>query len=206
MKNLVSTLFIALVGISTSAEANPPPYHQRMTIPSLPQAQAASPAELLDQGLQRMRDFLAEGGADDPARLYTFLEEEIAPYFDFERMAAWVSRPYYQQMTDRQRTRFRSRLKEVFLQSLARQIGTFSDPQPRIAFLRPQRTGPNEVTASARVLSERGYPVRLKFRFRGGEEGWKVVDTAANGVSAVHHYRHSFLTRVRRYGLQSVLR
>ncbi len=207
MKSILSILLIILVSISTTIEANPLPYREGMTLPPFPRTRTASPAELLNEGLQRMRDFLAKGGADDPARLYPFLQEEIAPYFDFDRMAAWVSRPHYQQMTDRQRTRFRNRLQEVFFKSLAQQIGTFSDdPQPRIDFLQPQRTGPNEVVARARVLPEKGYPIRLTFRFRRGKDGWKVIDTASNGVSAVRYYRQYFLKQVRSYGLQSILR
>lgn len=206
MKSLISLLLTIPLSVGISVEANPLPYRERAMLLPKSQTQTVSPARLLEEGLEQMREFLAEGGADDPARLYTFLEEEIAPYFDFDRMAAWVSRPYYQQMTDRQRIRFRNRLQEVFFKSLAQQIGTFSTPQPRIDFLRPQRKSPQDVMVSARVLPAKGYPMRLTFHFQKVTDSWRVIDAASNGRSAAHFYRQHFLNQVRRHGLEPILR
>jgi len=206
MKTLMNLLLATLFITSVAAEANPYPYRGGGFYTPPRDYQAAGPAHLLKEGLNRMRDFLAQGGAGNPAELYTFLQEQVTPYFDFERMAAWVAKPYYQRMTKKQQTRFRSSLQEVFLKTLARQIGTFSNPQPRIDFLRPQAKGPNEIHVSARVLPANSYPIRLTFRFLRGEEGWKVVDASANGTSAVRYYRQKFLEKARRSGLESALR
>lgn len=206
MKTLVHLLLITLFTASVAAQANPYPYRGSDFHSPPPNYQSSGPAHLLKEGLNRMRDFLAQGGADNPADLYTFLQEQVTPYFDFERMAAWVAKPYYQRMTQKQRTRFRIGLQESFLKTLAKQIGTFSKPQPRIDFLRPQAKGPNEIHVSARVLPANGYPIRLTFRFLRGEEGWKVIDASANGTSAVRYYRQLFLEKARRSGLESSLR
>lgn len=206
MKTLINLLFATLFITCVTAEANPYPYRGSGIYAPPPDYQAIGPAHLLEEGLNRMRDFLAQGGADNPADLYTFLQEQVTPYFDFERMAAWVAKPYYQRMTQKQQIRFRNNLQEVFLKTLAKQIGAFSKPKPRIDFLRPRAKGPNEISVSARVLPANGYPIRLTFRFWRGKEGWKVVDASANGTSAVHYYRQKFLENARRSGLQSTLR
>ncbi|MEN8129697.1 MAG: ABC transporter substrate-binding protein [Pseudomonadota bacterium] len=200
MKTLVKLLLATLVIIGTHAEANPYPYRGDGYTPLRPNYQDIGPAKLLATGIKRMREFLAQHGTDDPAKLYRFLETEIIPYFDFERMAAWVAKPHYERMAENQKTGFRSRLQEVFLKTLANQIGMFSKPQPRIDFLRPRRSGPNEMVASARVLPVKGYPVRLTFRFWKGPQGWKVIDASANGTSAVRYYRQQFIERARRSG------
>ncbi|MCB1882186.1 MAG: ABC transporter substrate-binding protein, partial [Gammaproteobacteria bacterium] len=41
------------------------------------------------------------------------------------------------------------------------------------------------------------YPARLDFRFYLAEDGWKVFDVAANGSSAVMHYRQQFRQMMR---------
>lgn len=202
MKTLIKLLFATLVIIGIHAQANPYPYRGDGYAPPRSNYQDIGPAKLLAAGIKRMREFLARSGANDPTRLYNFLETEITPYFDFERMAAWVAKPHYQYMTENQKAGFRGRLQEVFLRTLADQIGMFSKPQPRIDFLRPRRSGPNEMVVSARILPDQGYPVRLTFRFWKGPQGWKVIDASANGTSAVRYYRQQFIERARRSGRQ----
>lgn len=205
MKILLGLVSTFLLLVSLSVAANPYPYHNKGSYPPFPDYQSTNPAKILEDGLNRMRTFLERGGAGDPAKLYTFLQEQVAPYFDFERMAMWVGRPYYQQMSERQKTVLRNRLQETFLRSLATQIGTFSEPPPRIDFLRPRPTGPNQMEISARVLPSQGqgYPIQLSFRLWRGREGWKVIDASANGTSAVLYYRQEFINQLR-YSTQNI--
>ncbi len=204
MKTLLGLFSASLLLLSVTVDANPYSHYGRAIYPPLPDYQSTSPAKILEDGLNRMRTFLEQGGADDPAELYPFLQEQVAPYFDFERMAAWVASPYYRQMSKRQKTVLRSRLQETFLRTLAQQIGTFSKPHPRIDFLRPRRTGPNQMEISARVLPVKGYPIRLTFRLLRGPGGWKVIDVAANGTSAVRYYRQRFINQIRYSGRQGI--
>ena len=192
-------LLLCVLFVSGSLQANPYPYRG---VPLTPPAdyEKNNPAQLLEDALKRMRDFLKEGGADDPAQLYTFLDKEVSPHFDFDQMAALVARPFYQRMTEKQQRRFRNKLKQSFLRAVARQLGTYKDPQPRVEFSRPKRRGRNTAIVNARILPAKGYPVRLSFRFRRGNEGWKVVDASSNGTSAVYFYRQQYLKQMRRSG------
>jgi ABC-type transporter MlaC component len=197
-------LFLCILFVSGSLQANPYPYRSVPLTPPVNNAKN-NPAQLLEEALKHMREFLAEGGADDPAQLYTFLDKAVSPYFDFDQMAALVARPFYQRMTDKQQRRFRNKLKELFLRAVARQLGTYRDPQPRVDFSRPQRRGRNTVIVKARILPATGYPVRLSFRFYRGKEGWKVVDASSNGMSAVYFYRQQYLKQMRRSERQMML-
>lgn len=171
--------------------------------PSLPAPRATvSPDRLLEQGLERMRAFLARGGPRNRAQIEAFLEEQIAPYFDFDRMAAWVARPFYRRMAPTQQARLREDLKERFLAILARELGAFTSPQPRVDYYRPVPIGPDEMEVGARVLPATGYPIRLSFRFHLGDDGWKVVDASSNGHSAVQYFRQRFLGTLERYGIR----
>lgn len=200
MKTLSGLFSALLLMLSGSVDAHPYANYGKGIYPPLPDYQNTIPAKILEDGLDRMRRFLEQGGADDPAELYTFLRDQVAPFFDFERMTAWVSGPYYRQMSDRQRTVLRNRLQENFLKTLANQLGTFSEPQPRVDFLQPRRIGPNQMDISARVLPKQGYPIRLTFRLWRGPRGWKVIDVSANGTSAVRYYRQQFIKQIRYSG------
>lgn len=203
MKILSGLVSAFLLMLSLSVEANPYSYYNRGIYPPFPDYQNTNPAKILEDGLNRMKRFFEQGGADDPAELYTFLRDQVTPFFDFERMAAWVSGPYYREMSDRQRTVLRNRLQENFLRVLADQLGTFSKPQPRVDFLQPRRVGPNQMDISARVLPSQGYPIRLTFRLWRGPQGWKVIDVSANGTSAVRYYRQQFIKQIRYSGISN---
>jgi ABC-type transporter MlaC component len=206
---LAAVLGIAGAGLAGGLPAQPlgAPYAAPYAAagPSLPTPArpTVSPDRLLEQGLGRMRGFLEQGGARDPARVEAFLEEQIAPYFDFDTMAAWVVRPYYRRMAPTQQAKLREDLKERFLAVLARELGGFTRPQPRVDYYRPVPIRPDEMEVGARVLPAAGYPIRLSFRFQLGGNGWKVVDVSSNGHSAVHYLRQRFLSTLGRYGIKA---
>lgn len=162
-----------------------------------PAEQAMSPSAILRQGIDRLKGFLTRGAASTE-EIQAFLDQEIAPYFDFDYMAQWAGGPMYRQMDEAQRAEFAANLKQMFFSALARNLGTFSTPAPRIDIF-PARARPysREVTVNARVTRDRGYPVSLRFRFYRGDDGWKVFDVTANGTSAVAYYRRYFAKMAR---------
>lgn len=198
MKVRIILMITVLILGNTFAEAQP--YSGGPYIPYSPEpsSQVQDPREMLKERMKMLRDFLVEGGADEKARLYTFLEDEIAPYFDFDRMAVWVARPYYQRMTEREQVRLRERLQEMLLRGLAFELGTYKKPLPRVDFYSPRRVRGNMVDVSARVRPVFGYPTRLTFRMYRSKDDWKIINVSRDGNSAIQHFRRQFLNAARR--------
>jgi phospholipid transport system substrate-binding protein len=160
----------------------------------------ASPTNLLEQRIARLRSFLSGEAGSDPAQMRAFLMQEIAPVFDFEQMSRWILSDTYQQLSPPQRQQFQAELKKMFFGALGRLARPYAGQPPRVEILRPRPRGPNEVVISARVSQGQGYPVRVDFRFMQGPAGWKIYDVASNGSSAVVYYRNYFQSRLRRDG------
>jgi phospholipid transport system substrate-binding protein len=202
MKRAVTTL-AALLWVGTLA-AQPagsyPPGAQAAPEP-LPPARLA-PDQLLRRGLDRLSGFLRGArGAAQPGEIRAFLDDEIAPYFDFPAMARWSAGPLYPRLTPQQRTQLTARLRDLFLGALARNLGAYAQPVPRMEVY-PARMSPwmGEANVRALVLPHDGYPIQLDFRFYRTRYGWKVFDVAANGASAAAFYRSYFGDLLRRYG------
>jgi len=207
MKRIVFLLAGTLLVVSVGANAGPyghrgygpvpgynmPPGH----VPPRPDMHTATPAELLRDGIYRMRAYLAKNPDAADADNLRFLEDNIAHYFDFERMAYWVGGDYYRRMNAQEKYHFQNRLRDMFFAALARQLGMFANPVPRVTFGRPRVVSRNEIEVAARVMPERGYPVRILFRFFRTPKGWKVYDVTSNGVSAVVYYRDFFRKQMR---------
>jgi phospholipid transport system substrate-binding protein len=160
--------------------------------------QATSPDQILRQGIDRLKGFLARGGAAGRDEIRDFLDTEIAPYFDFEYMAQWAAGPLLREMSEEEKAELATRLEDMFFAALARNLGALSDPPPRIEVFPPRmRPYSREVNVTARVLRPGAAPMRMQFRFYRSGEGWKVFDVTANGTSAVAYYRNYFNRQAR---------
>ncbi len=162
------------------------------------------PARVLRAGVETLTGYLGNNQSVPPEQLRAFLEQEIVPYFDFNRMAFWAAGSINRQLNPQQRQQITAMLKERFLQSMAEQLSGYK--HSRIQYLRP-RGNPRRgnVTLGVRVFGAESYPVQIDFKLYRGSEGWKVYDVVANGVSAVNHYRNEFSQLAGRYGVQGLL-
>lgn len=175
------------------------PYGPPMGYPMMPDYQTSSPVQLLQDALERLKTFFSAEQPPPPQVVARFVDEQIAPYFDFDGMAEWIARPYYERMTPAQRADLVTKVKEAFLGILARELGAFAKPQPQVSFYRARPAGRGQIEVPARVLPANGYPIRLTFRFRRGDDGWKVIDVSSNGLSAVQYLRQQFIQMIRGY-------
>lgn len=162
------------------------------------------PARVLQTGVETLTGYLGNNQGVPPAQLRAFLEQEIVPYFDFNRMAFWAAGSVNRYLNPEQRQQLTAMLKERFLQAMAEQLSGYK--HSRIQYLQP-RGNPRRgnVTLGLRVFGADSYPVQLDFKLYRGESGWKVYDVVANGVSAVTHYRNEFSQLVSRYGVRGFL-
>ncbi len=202
MRKTVLTIALAL-GVTGAAVAQPyypgmaGPYAVRPA-PAPARQQQPGPAAILQQGLNRLIAFVGQGERPSPAQIAVFLDDEIAPYFDFSYMAKWVAGRTWKQMSEVQRKAFEERLKSRFLGALAQRLTRYGGQQVRVLGARKVRG--NEVDVAVLVQNPRSYPARMKFRFYRSPNGWKVFDVAANSSSALVHFRQQFSRMLRRGG------
>ena len=193
--NLLVAMALA-IGVSGTATATPfyssgySPYGLERT------ARQPGPAAILRRGLDSLISFADRENEPSNREIGLFLEQEIAPYFDFAYMARWVAGQAWQNMNMEQRARLEQRLAQKFLGTLAERLTAFGGQQVRV--LRPRARKGNEVDVAVAVQNPGGYPARLNFRFYRSKQGWKVFDVAANGNSAVAYYRQNFKRMMRR--------
>ena len=164
------------------------------------------PDELLREGIDRLTDFLSTTDNLSPKAIHSFLNSDIAAYFDFAYMARWAAGPLHRRMTDTQKLALSAHLRTTFLSALARNLGSFADPPPNIDISAPARgRSDKEIAVYAMVKWIEGFTIRLEFRFYWSPNGWKIFDVAANGASAVGYYRRYYSEQLRRHGPDALL-
>ncbi len=158
-----------------------------------------NPTEVIEETLDKITDFTTHADSASPRQLRAFIEREIIPHFDFDNMSHWITGPYAQYMSDEEKRRFQKTLRETFLSSLAKHLGSFNAANTRIKFSPPQYRGVDEAFVRTRVYQSGMRPMRLNFRMRRSGDDWKVIDVRANGASAVLYYRRHFMSQLRQY-------
>ena len=151
--------------------------------------------------LTRLGDHLPPAAAADRNAARAFLDERVAPHFDFDVMARRTAGPFYHRFTPTEREAFTARLRALFIEALAGNLtsGTPAAPRVDVYPTRFLRWG-DEASVLARVTSSPSAPIWMTFRFHRTPGGWKAFDAAANGFSAVSHFRAYFAALARRYG------
>ncbi|MEI6413826.1 MAG: ABC transporter substrate-binding protein [Pseudomonadota bacterium] len=158
---------------------------------SYPIQTANDPATWLEQGVNRMLVFLKDKDHHDTAVISAFLDQEVAPAFDFEGMARQVAGSQGAGMSDTDWMQLAVNLKKSFLGSLVQHLAGYSNQS--IHFITPRMGRDGEMIVTALVRNPgRQYPHRLQFHLHAVGNGWKIHDVAANGSSAVIFYRDQF--------------
>jgi phospholipid transport system substrate-binding protein len=157
------------------------------------------PAYVIKTTLDKITTFSSNSDKIDPVSLRKFIETEIIPHFDFNNMSHWITGPYAKNMSDKEKASFQRNLRETFLSSLSRHLGSFDAENTRVRFFPARYRGPDEAFVSTNVYRPDAPTVRLDFRMRKEGNSWKIIDVKADGSSAVVYYRRHFMAELRTY-------
>ena len=203
MKHVVVALALSLLAEGASPQSG---YSFASAYGAARAAPVRAPDQMIRQGIDRLTGFIIGARDASPEAIRAFLDHEIAPSFDFAYMSRWAAGPLYRRMDETQHARLTDRVHDLFLGALARNLGSFNRPLPRIEVLaaRPGRSAA-ETVVPARVALDSGIVARLEFRCYWAGSGWRVFDVAANGASALAYYRRHFGDLLRRHGPDALL-
>jgi len=181
-------LFLGLSLISLMSPCFANPYQENRSYNSAQQ----SPAMVLKQGIDKLTNFLASGNGPNIPPLDVFVENNIAPFFDFTYMARWTAGSQARFMNEQQQKAMEQKLRQLFLTAMIEKLSEYR--HGRVQYLRP--TGnPRMGQMTLRLMAfQQGnpYPQRLSFRMYRSNQGWKVFDVSANGQSALAFFRTQF--------------
>lgn len=177
---------LSIILLMTPCYANPYQYQPAFS------AVQQSPATVLKKGIEQLTEFLASGDGPNKPPLDVFVENTIAPFFDFTYMAKWTAGSQAQFMNPQQGAAMEQKLRGLFLKAMLEKLATYR--HGRVQYLRPTgnpRMG--EITLRMMAFQQGNpYPQRLSFRMYRSNQGWKVFDVSSNGQSALAFFRTQF--------------
>ena len=157
------------------------------------------PGYVIKTTLDKITTFSSASDRVSPEKLRGFIENEIIPHFDFDNMSHWITGRYARHMSDADKANFQRNLRETFLSSLARHLGSFDAENTRVKFYPARYRGSSEAFINTDVYRPDTPTVELDFRMKLEGNEWKIIDIKANGTSAVIFYRNHFMSELRQY-------
>lgn len=189
-------IFFSLLFLSSTALAYAPPH-------TSPAVKTNDPAYIIHTTLGRIIAFSSNSDKVNPVQLRGFIESQIIPHFDFDNMSHWITGRYASNMSEQDKTDFQRNLRETFLSSLAKHLGSFDAKNTRVRFFPARYRGPAEAFVSTTIYRPDVPNVRLDFRMKRDGNDWRIIDVKANGSSAVLYYRRHFMSQLRQYQRQN---
>lgn len=167
--------------------------------------QMAHPGATLRAGMDKLLGYLSTGERPSAEALAAFLDSEIAPFFDFEYMTESAGGRLYDELGADERQAMVEEIKRSFLGTMAEKLAGYDDQQVRFMAPRPGNDG-RTAQVSVAVLNSGSYPARLDFRMYRNGDKWLVYDVAANGQSAIVHYRNQLMRQLQHQRMQQMRR
>lgn len=190
MKRYFWMPLVVLLSFGGTSQAQPLPGYGTMPVPYHPAARidpGTEAAATLQEGMEKLLDFLGQKEVPNKLQVAAFLDGTIAPYFDFDYMAKWVAGGRWVNMSPEQQEALVASVEARFLGTLAGKLAKYKGQEVR--FFRPRRGARGAVKVAVGILRPGSYPSKLEFRMYRSGDGWKVYDVVANGRSAVAFYR-----------------
>jgi phospholipid transport system substrate-binding protein len=153
--------------------------------------------------LERIKaDSALRGG--DFARRQSLIDEKVAPYVDFERMARLSVGYGWRGATSAQRQALMREFRTCVILTYSGAMSRVTDEQVTVQPVRAQ-LGDSEVVVRTRIDSASGEPSELDYRLEKTEAGWKIYDVTIMGVSMVETFRDSFVGEIGRSGVEGLI-
>ncbi len=175
-----------------------------------------APRETVEQATQ---DILATVRREEasmrgnPTHVRALIDQALAPYIDFPRMARLVLGKHWRSASSEQKVNFtrefRGLLVRFYSNALAEYLLKNTIPEDIEMTVLPvaQKPGDKRVTVRTRVQAAGRAPVPVNYSLylnRGGL--WKVYDVSVDGISLLVNYRTSFANQIRDKGIDGLIR
>ena len=141
--------------------------------------------------------------SQDPERLRTIVEQELAPYINHKYAAAKVLGSHYKKITPEQRNAFFHAFREYLIATYAGILTLYKDQ--KVVFEPASPIKGKIVQVKVRVLDEGRPDIEIGFKLRKNKKGeWAAFDMVAEGISVLKSKQSELKGIIRQQGVVSV--
>lgn len=134
-----------------------------------------------------------------------FVNDQIMPVVDFERMTRTAVGPKWRQASKEQRTELMDLFREQLIRVYSGALATIKDQTVKLA---PNRVKPTATDAIVRtLLVAPGKPdIRMNYRLKKIKSEWRIIDVDVEGIWVVDNYRTQFSSVANQSGIEGLIK
>lgn len=160
-------------------------------------AGASSPEAFVSETGARVLSSLGEEGLDSAEharRFRGFLNEAL----DLPAITRFVLGRYWRTASEEERSEFSSLFEKYLVQAYANRFRDLGDK--KLTVLRSEEVAGGQTLVISEIEAEGSSPVRVNWRIRGADHGFKITDVLIEGVSMGVTQRDEFASVIARSG------
>lgn len=154
--------------------------------------------------LDRIKADPALRGGDFATR-QSLIDEQVAPYVDFDRMTQLSVGYGWRGATPAQREALAREFRTYVILTYSGAMSRVTDEHVTVRPVSAQ-LGDDGIVVRTRIDSSSGEPTELDYRLEKTDAGWKIYDVTIMGVSMVETFRDSFVGEISRSGVEGLIR
>ena len=163
-------------------------------------AQAAQDASrFLADLTDRAVDQLTEPGLSDDEQERRF-RSLIGEGFDIPAIGRFVLGRYWRRASEAERAAFLATFEDLMVYRFLPLFAEYSGDKISVGVARPFKSNPNFISVSSKLLRERGEPVRIDWRVQRRDDGYRIVDIVAEGISIAVTLRSEYTSVLKQNG------
>lgn len=141
--------------------------------------------------------------AGNIAKIQAFVEAQIMPHVNFQRITASSVGKYWRQATDAQKAQLQVEYRGLLVRTYAGALSQIRDQQ---IGLKPFRGAPSDTEVVVQtVVKGRGEPLQLDYRLEKVGPDWKIYDVNVMGIWLGDQYRNSFSQEIGANGIDGLI-
>ena len=147
----------------------------------------------------RAVDRLTEPGLSDDEQERRF-RNLIGEGFDIPAIGRFVLGRYWRRASEAERAAFLATFEDLIVRRFLPLFAENSGNKISVGVTRPFRSDPNFVSVSSKLLRDEGEPIHIDWRVRRGDDGYRIVDIVAEGISIAVTLRSEYTSVLKRNG------
>ena len=171
-------------------------------------AQELGPEELVKKVTQEVLDAVKSDkqlAAGDRQKALKLAEEKVLPLIDFEEATRLAAGRSWPQASAEQKKQLVAGFRTMLVRTYSSAIGTYQGQTMKVMPVR-MKPGDTDVTVSNQFIQPGNKPMRIDYQMRKTQDGWKIYDIVAEGVSLVLTYRSEFDAVVKQEGVDGLIK
>ncbi|MCH8808851.1 MAG: ABC transporter substrate-binding protein, partial [Proteobacteria bacterium] len=135
-------------------------------------------ADLTDRAV----DQLTEPGLSDDEQERRF-RSLIGESFDIPAIGRFVLGRYWRRASEDERAAFLATFEDLMVHRFLPLFAEYSGDKISVGVARPFKSNPNFISVSSKLLRDEGEPIHIDWRVRRRDDGYRIVDIVAEGIS-----------------------